>query len=114
MPPIEVVGVRYEATALLAARRWNRMMVDITKLRSVTPMELFVFVKGLASDLPEHARVALVIGPEQAGPAKLAEKVAQDDGVLLSLFFDAAKAMAWVKKGKTHEQIRPRPIEKHL
>jgi hypothetical protein len=114
MPPIEVVGVRYEATELLAARHWRRMVVNITKLRSVTSMELFVFAKGLASDLPKHARVALVVLPEQAGQAKLAEKVAKNDGVLLSLFFDAGEAMAWVKKKKPHEQIRPQQIQKHL
>jgi len=114
MPPIEVVAVRYEATKLLAARRWNRMVVDITELRSVTAMELFVFAKGLASDLPEHARVALVVRPGQAGQAKLVEKVARSDGVLLTLFCDAGKAMAWVKKGRPHEQIQPRQTERHL
>lgn len=66
MPPIEVVAVRYEATGVLVANGWERMVVDITELRSFTAMELFVFAKGLSSDLPESARVAFVVRPEQA------------------------------------------------
>ena len=36
MPPIEVVAVRCEGTGLLAANGWNRLVVDITELRSFT------------------------------------------------------------------------------
>ena len=117
MPPVEVVAVRYEATALMAAKRWNRMVVDFTELRSLTELELFVFARGLSSDLPQMARVALVVRQEQARYAKFVEKIVRNDGVFLTFFFDAEQATVWVKGMTLHERIQhyqPQPAGKHL
>ena len=60
-PAVEVVAVRSEATGLLSARHWNRMVVDIIALRSLSALELFVFARGLSSDLSRNVRVALIV-----------------------------------------------------
>jgi len=110
MPPIEAVAVRYEAGALLAARHWYRIVVDVTRLLSIpTAMDLFKLANGLSADLPSGARVALVVRLEQARHAKIVESVARDNGVFLTFFLDADKAVACVKgvrhSGRT--QLRP-------
>ena len=114
MPPIEVVAVRYEAAGLLAEKHWNRMVVDITELRPVTAMELFVFAKGLSADLPPSARIALVVRPEQTKEARIVENVARNDGAFMSCFFDADLATTWVKGMKPREQTQTRSVEKRL
>ena len=44
---IEIMSARYEANALLAAKRWNRIVVDITGLMSkFAAQELFEFAKA--------------------------------------------------------------------
>ena len=114
MPPAEAVAVRYEATGALAARHWNRIVVDVTELRSIpTALDLFKFAESLSSDLPQSARVALVVRLEQARHAKLVETVARNDGVFLTFFFDVEKAAAWVKGVKPYERIQRRPTDKH-
>ncbi len=114
MPPVEVVAVRYETTGLLAAKHWNRMVADFTELRSLTELELFVFAKGLSSDLPQSARVAIVVRPEQASYAKRVERVVRNDGVFLNCFFDPEQATAWVKEVKPQKRTQLRPIGQHL
>jgi len=114
MPPIEVMAARYEATGLLATKHWNRIVVNITKLRSFTELELFVFAKGLSSDVPQSARVAFVIRPEQVRQAKFIEKVAQNDGAFLTLFCDVEEAATWVKEMKPHKRTQRRPADNHL
>jgi len=110
MPPIEVVGVRYETTGLLAALHWNRMVVDFTGLRSLTALELFVFAKGLSSDLPPSARVALVVPPEQASHAKRVENIIRNDGVFLTSFIDVEEATNWAKGINLRERKKPQPV----
>lgn len=115
LAPLEIVAARYEANGLLEMKHWSRMVVDITELRSIpTALELFTFARGLSSDLPTNARVALVIRPEQSKHARLFETVARNDGVLLTLFSGVENATAWVKAAKPHEQTRPRPTDKLL
>ena len=109
MPPVEVVAVRYETTGLLAAKHWNRMVVDFTELRSLTALELFVFAKGLSADLPPSARVALVVRPEQASYAKQVENIVRNDGVVLTSFFDPKQATAWVNGVKPQKRTQLRP-----
>jgi len=96
MPAVEVVAVRCEVAELLAAKLWNRMVVDITELCFVNALELFVFARGLSSDLPRNVRLALVVRPEQAIYAKFIESVAKNDGVFLAFVFDSDEAIAWV------------------
>jgi hypothetical protein len=94
---IEISAARYEANALLAARQWNRIIVDLTGLQSkLTVQELFVLARGLCEDLPRDARVAFIVRREQARNAKLIESTAWNAGVVFACFFDTASAMAWV------------------
>lgn len=113
MPAVEVVSVRCEAAGLLAARHWNRMVVDITELRSVTAMELFVFARGFSSDLPRNVSVALIVRPEQAVYAQFIENIAQNDGVFVAFFFNAVDAIAWVNPLETTTQNQERQLEKN-
>ena len=95
---IEIMSARYEADALLAAKRWNRIIVDITGLRSkFAAQELFDFARGLATDLTESVRVALVARPDQTKYARLIQNVARNDGLFLSFFLDLKEATIWAK-----------------
>jgi hypothetical protein len=106
MPPIEALAVRYEVSGLLAANSWNRIVVDVTGLRSVPgALELFEFARGLSSDLPPGARAALVVRPDQVRHAKLVENIARRDGVFLTFFSDPDEATAWVKSQKPGESL---------
>jgi hypothetical protein len=107
---IEIMSARYEANALLAARRWNRIVVDITGLLSrFAAHELFEFAKGLSADLPESVRVALVARPDQAQRAKLIEGIARNDGLFLSFFLDVEEATIWAKGMNPHKRMKPQP-----
>jgi hypothetical protein len=96
MAAMEVVAVRSEAARLLSARHWNRMVVDISALRSLSALEMFVFARGLPSELPRNVSVALIVRPEQAVYATFIEKVAENDGVFIAFFFHMEDAIAWV------------------
>jgi hypothetical protein len=101
LPPREIAAARYEAHGLLNARRWSRIMVDLTQLRSVpTSPQLFDFAKGFAGQIPPDARVALVVRPEQVRQANLVEKVARRDGMFLSYFVDPGKAALWMQRSQ--------------
>ncbi len=111
IPPREIAAARYEAHGVLNARRWSRMMVDFTRLRSVpTSPQLFDFAKGFAGQVPPDARVALVVRPEQVREANLVEKVARKDGVFLSYFIDPGKAALWMQRSQPlRRRLRPAP-----
>ena len=112
---IEIIATRYEASALLARKRWNRIVVDITELQSLlAAQEISELAKGLSEDLPRNARIALVIRPEQEGHAKLIESAARNEGVLLTYFFDIGQATTWVKGTTLHEPSQPRPARRYL
>ncbi len=98
MTVVEFMAARYEANELLSVRRWNRMVVNIAELRS-TPMtlELIDLASDLSSDLPPGTRIALVVRSDQVKDAKLAERIARIEGVLMTYFFDAEEATTWVK-----------------
>ena len=84
--------------AVLVAKRWNRVLVDVTQWRSIpTALELFEFAKGLSSGLKLKVRVAFVVRPDQAKHARLIEKVARNDSVFLTYFHDVEKATFWVQ-----------------
>ena len=107
---IEIMSARYEANALLAEKRWNRIVVDITGLLSkFVAQELFEFARGLSADLPESIRVALVARPDQAKQAKLIENVARNDGLFLSFFLDVDAATSWAKGINLHKRMKPQP-----
>ena len=101
MPPRDIAAARYEAHGVLNARRWSRMMVDLTRLRFVpTSAQLFDFAKGFAGQVPPDARVAVLVRPEQVRDASLVEKVARKVGVFLSWFVDSEKAALWMKRSQ--------------
>jgi hypothetical protein len=107
---IEIMSARYEANALLAAKRWNRIVVDITGLLSrFAARELFEFARSLSSDIPESVRVALVARPDQAKHARLIENVARNDGLFLSFFLDVEAATIWAKGLSFPEPMKPQP-----
>jgi len=111
IPPREIAAARYEAHGLLNARRWSRIMLDLTQLRSVpTAPQLFDFAKGFAGQIPADARVALVVRPEQVRDANLVEKVARKDGVFLSYFVDPGKAALWMQRSQAFRwKLGPEP-----
>jgi hypothetical protein len=97
--PEELAAVSYEAHGLANTRRWTRMMLDMTQLRSsFTAAQLLDFAKVLAGQVPRNARVALVVRPDQTQRANLLEKAARKSGVFLAFFLDPERAAAWVKR----------------
>ena len=107
---IEIMAVQYEANALLEAKRWNRIVVDITGLLSeFAAQELFELVRGLSGDLLESVRVALVARPDQSRQAKLIEGLARNDGLFLSFFLDVEEATNWVRGMNFHKRLKPQP-----
>jgi hypothetical protein len=107
---IEIMAVQYEANALLEAKRWNRIVVDITGLLSeFAAQELFELARGLSGDLLESVRVALVARPDQSRQAKLIEGLARNDGLFLSFFLDVEEATNWVKGMNFRKHMKSQP-----
>jgi hypothetical protein len=107
---IEIMSARYEANALLAKKRWNRIIVDITGLLSkFAARELFELARGLSADLPRSVRIALVARPDQAKQAKLIEGIARNEGLFLSFFLDVEEATIWAKGMNFDERLKPQP-----
>ncbi len=99
IPPTEACTARREANGVLDQRHWDRMVIDVTQVRSVPkPMELILLAQGLTSQAPRSMRIALVVRPEQTRVAKLVEKAARTSRVFLTYFVDPVQATAWVKR----------------
>ena len=97
--PRELAVMSYEARGQIDARRFTRMMVNITRLRSsLTAPQLLDFTQILAGQVPRDARLALVVRPDQARQASFAENVARRSGVFMTYFLDPEKAARWVKQ----------------
>ena len=110
-PLREIAAARNEAHGLANTRHWNRIMVDITRLRVVpTAPELLKFAKASGGEIPRDARVALVVRPEQVQHAKLVEKAARKQGVFLSWFLDSGKAARWMQRSQAfRRKLTPKP-----
>jgi hypothetical protein len=94
----ETAVAQQEIGGLLAARRWNRIIVDVTATRSVPKAaEAFALGESLSRTLPRSARIALVVRPDQAKHARLIEQVARKGGAFLTFFINAEKAEVWVR-----------------
>jgi len=107
---IELMSTQYEVNALLAAKRWNRIVVDITGLLTqFAAYELFELARSLSADLPESVRIALVARPDQANQARLIEGIARSEGLFLSFFFDVEAATNWAKGMSFHEPKQMQP-----
>jgi hypothetical protein len=112
---VEIMAARYEAVALVAKKRWNRMVVDINCSRcQLTTMELIGLASDLSSDLPTGARVALVVRPDQITTAKLIERVARNEGVFLTYFSASEQVATWAKGVEPHERTKREPTNRSL
>jgi hypothetical protein len=110
MTLVEIMASRYEANEVVSVKRWNRMVVNIAALQSTpTTLELIDLASDLSTDLPRSTRIALVVRPDQVKQAELAERVARIEGMLLTRFFDAEEAAAWVKGNNFHQRMKPQP-----
>ena len=94
----QAAAAREEVGALLTAKGWTGLVVDITTLRSVPKAEeLFTFGNTLPRHLPRRTRVALVARLDQARHARLFEQVARGGGMFLTFFTNIEKAEKWVR-----------------
>jgi hypothetical protein len=111
LTPVEIMAARYEASALLAKKRWKQIVVNIARLQSTpTTMELIHLASDLSSDLPPGTRIALVVRPDQVKDAKLVERVARIEGVFLTHFPEPDQAVLWVKQSPEKSKPEPAPL----
>lgn len=95
----ELSAARTEAHAVLDQRGWNRLLVDVTLLRSVpTFLELRDYARNPDACPSRPLRVALLVRPGQERPAKLFEKTARHGRVFVTYFVDPDQAVAWLKQ----------------
>jgi hypothetical protein len=98
MTPAEIMAARCETNTLLLVKRWKRIVVDATELRTIPPtLELIDLTSDLSSELPLSTRIALIIRFDQVNHGKLAERVARTESMILTYFFDVEEATTWVK-----------------
>lgn len=98
-PVVEFSAARSEANAVLDERHWNRLIVDVSRLRSAPRVrELFDLAKGLSSSVPRPTRVALVVRPEQEPHARLLQKAARTRRVFLAYFPALERAASWLRR----------------
>ena len=105
-PAVELSAARYEADAILDQRRWHRLVVDVTQLKSaLQASELFDFASALSSSTTRSRRVAVVVRPDQEAHARIFQKIARRGRVFLSYFLDPEHATGWVKQSTPNRQI---------
>lgn len=98
MSVVEATAALEEIAELLVARRWKRVVVDVTTMQSVPKAaELFASGRALSQGSPLSARIGLVVRLDQAKHVRLIEMVARNGRVFLTYFTDAEKAEAWVQ-----------------
>jgi hypothetical protein len=73
-------------------------------------MELIDLASDLSSDLPSSTRIALVVRPDQVKDARLVERVARIEGVLLNHFLEPDMAAHWVKQSPAQLKPEPAPL----
>jgi len=101
IPPEELAAVGYETRGLLSARRWTRVLTDITHLDTrPTALQLIDFVQGLAGNLPAGSRLALVVVPDQTRETRLLQKVSRKGCLMVASFLDPDRAAVWLKRAK--------------
>ncbi len=95
----ETAAAQQDVAELLAAKRWNRIIVNVTAMQSVPKgAEVFGLGKSLSRSLPRSVRIALVVRQDQAKHARLIEQLARKGGTFLTYFIDAQKAEVWVRR----------------
>ena len=112
----EAMEARGKLDALLAAKRWSRVIVDVTTVIAVPKgMELLALGKVLTQALPRNSRIALVVRPDQVKHARLVEHMARNGSAFLTFFTDAGKAETWVQGAALAGQAVPwRASQQHL
>jgi len=97
MPLTEATDAWQEAHSWLATRRWRRVLVDVTALRTAPEMgQLFDLAKLVWRDFPQDSRIALVVRWDQSKLAKLLETLVRSVGMYLTVFVSGEQAEAWI------------------
>ena len=94
----EITAAWREVRAELAHKNLNRVLVDVTSLRTIpATAELFDLAKLFWQDgFPGFGRMALVIRWEQSRSAKLLEMLVRAVGMYLTVFVSEEQAEAWI------------------
>ncbi len=102
----EMTAAWREARGELAEKGLNRVLVDVTALRtSPTTTELFDLAKLFWHDgVPGFGRMALVVRWDQSRLAKSLEMLVRTPGMWLTVFVSEEQAEAWVLEGTQDEQ----------
>ena len=103
--PGEVMSAWREVQGVLAETGWNRVLVDVTAVRTnPDTAQLFDLAKLLWQNFPESGRIALVVRWDQSRFAKLLEMLVRTLGMGLTVFVSEEQAEAWVLEGTQDEQ----------
>ena len=106
-PPREMMAAGNEAQGVLKARGWNKMILDVRRLRSVpTAQQIYEIAHDISGQMPRRARVALVIRPGQIHQAALLEKIVRKNRVFLTYFVDPENAESWFKQAEAPQRIK--------
>ncbi len=108
MPLTEATDAWQEAHSWLATRRWRRVLVDVTALRTAPEMgQLFDLAKLIWRDFPQGGRIALVVRWDQSRFAKLLETLVRSVGMYLTVFVSEEQAEAWILGDSQDKNQRP-------
>ena len=104
--PDEMTAAWTEVRDELAQKSLNRVLVDVTALRtSPTTAELFDLAKLFwHNGIPGFGRIALVVRWEQSRWAKSLEMLLRTLGMWLTVFVSQAQGEAWVLEGTLEER----------
>ena len=97
LPLTEATAAWQEVQSWLVTRRWRRVLVDVTALRTAPEMgQLFDLAKLLWRDFPQSGRMALLVRWDQSRLAKLLEMLVRSVGMYLTVFVNEEQAEAWI------------------
>ena len=101
----EMTAVWREVRDELAQKSLNRVLVDVTALRtSPTTAELFDLAKLFwHDDFPGFGRMALMVRWDQSRVAKALEMLVRTLGMWLTVFVSEEQGEAWVLEGTQDE-----------
>ena len=93
----DLVVVWQKVQSLLAETGWQRILVDVTRLRTFPETEqLFDFAKLLWKSFPKNGRLAMEVRWDQSGPAKFLEMLVRSVGIYLTVFVSEQQAQRWL------------------
>ncbi|MGB7768213.1 MAG: STAS/SEC14 domain-containing protein [Verrucomicrobiia bacterium] len=104
IPLTAMTNAWQEVQALLAEKGRERVLVDVTTMKTSPPMEaLFDLAKLFWRDIPKSGRMALVVRWDQTRFAKSLEMLVRTVGIYLTVFVSEEQAEAWVGQGSQFE-----------